>query len=252
MQAKVVRSIMEHCGDIIRALVSGAAAEPDLALVLAEGHRRHVEGARRIVGLLQELGALDASVTAEAAVDTLSATTDASFALLLADAYGWSLDAIETWITDHHPHTAPRPPLTDRVSPGQRTAPDAELASSGAGRSGGQAGSTVDSSTQPTSMNLSAIFQHAVDLADGVVVPGDDLAARVRCRRCRLVRRVVRQRLRLRLADEVDVVHVQHVVLPRGVGRHPVDPRQQLVAAVHDDIAVAGVDVVAEQRPQAV
>ena len=30
----------------------GAAAEPDLALVLAEGHRRHVEGARRIVGLL--------------------------------------------------------------------------------------------------------------------------------------------------------------------------------------------------------
>lgn len=98
VQAKVVRSILENCGDIVRALVSGAAAEPELALVLAEGHRRHVEGAQRIVGLLQELGALDESVTTEAAVNTLAATTDASFALLLADGYGWSLDAIESWV----------------------------------------------------------------------------------------------------------------------------------------------------------
>jgi AcrR family transcriptional regulator len=98
VQAKVVRSIMQHCGDIVRALVTGAAAEPDLELVLAEGHRRHVEGARAIVGLLQQLDALDSSVTAEAAVDTLSATSDATFALMLQDAYGWSLDAIESWI----------------------------------------------------------------------------------------------------------------------------------------------------------
>jgi AcrR family transcriptional regulator len=99
VQAKIVRSILENCGDIIRALVSGAAAEPDLALVLAEGQRRHVDGARRLVGLLHQLGALDESVTAEAAVNTLAATTDASFALLLNDAYGWSLDEIEAWIT---------------------------------------------------------------------------------------------------------------------------------------------------------
>src|SRR5258706_9494585 len=43
--AKITRSILEHCGHIIHALVTGAAAEPDLATVLAEGHRRHVEGA---------------------------------------------------------------------------------------------------------------------------------------------------------------------------------------------------------------
>jgi AcrR family transcriptional regulator len=99
VQAKVVRSIMEHCGDIVRALVAGAAAEPDLELVLAEGRRRHVEGARRIIALLEQLDALGASVTAEAAVDTLSATSDASFALMLHDAYGWSLEAIEAWVT---------------------------------------------------------------------------------------------------------------------------------------------------------
>ena len=98
VQARVIRSILEHCGDIMRALVSGAAAEPDLAMVLAEGNRRHVEGTKRIVGALAELDALDPSVTTAAAQATLSATSDMSFALLLADVYGWSYDEIESWI----------------------------------------------------------------------------------------------------------------------------------------------------------
>ena len=98
VQARVVRSILEHCGDILRALVSGAAAEPDLALVMAEGNRRHVEGARRIVARLADLDALDPTVSVDAAAATLSATSDVSFALLLADSYGWSIDAIEDWI----------------------------------------------------------------------------------------------------------------------------------------------------------
>jgi AcrR family transcriptional regulator len=98
VQARVVRSILEHCGDIVRALVSGAAAEPDLALVMAEGHRRHVEGARRIVARLADLGALEPTVSVDAAAATLSATSDVSFALLLADSYGWSIEAIEEWI----------------------------------------------------------------------------------------------------------------------------------------------------------
>jgi len=98
VQARVVRSILEHCGDILRALVSGAAAEPDLALVMAEGNRRHVEGARRIVARLADLDALDPTVSVDAAAATLSATSDVSFALLLTDSYGWSIDAIEDWI----------------------------------------------------------------------------------------------------------------------------------------------------------
>jgi AcrR family transcriptional regulator len=98
VQATVTRSILEHCGDILRALVTGAAAEPDLAQVLAEGNRRHVDGARRIVTQLTGLDALDPSVTVDAAVATLSATSDVSFAVLLADQYGWSLDDIQAWI----------------------------------------------------------------------------------------------------------------------------------------------------------
>ena len=98
VQAKVVRSILERCGDILRALVSGAEAEPDLALVMAEGNRRHVEGARRIVAALVGLEALDPAITADSAVATLSATSDVRFAMMLAESYGWSPDEIEDWI----------------------------------------------------------------------------------------------------------------------------------------------------------
>jgi len=96
--AKVARSILEHCEDIIHALVTGAAAEPDLEVALAEGHRRHVEGTRGVVGKLHGLHALDESVSVEAAVDTLAAISDVRFALMLRESYGWSLDRIETWI----------------------------------------------------------------------------------------------------------------------------------------------------------
>jgi AcrR family transcriptional regulator len=100
MSAKVTRSILEHCGDIIHALVTGAAAEPDLEVVLQEGHRRHVEGARETVRILQGMGAFTTSVDAVSAADTLAAVSDFRFALLLRDSYGWSLDRIETWMAD--------------------------------------------------------------------------------------------------------------------------------------------------------
>jgi hypothetical protein len=44
------------------------------------------------------MDALDDSVDAAAAVETLAAISDVQFALLLRDSYGWSLDRIESWI----------------------------------------------------------------------------------------------------------------------------------------------------------
>ena len=76
----------------------GAAAEPELAAALAEGQRRHVEGARRIVGQLQRLDALGPAVEPDDAVETLAAVSDVRFALILRESYGWSLDRIEEWI----------------------------------------------------------------------------------------------------------------------------------------------------------
>src|SRR6478609_1464664 len=86
--AKVTRSILEHCGDVIHALVTGAAAEPDLERVLTEGHRRHVEGAGFVVGALERLDALDSSLDRDDAVATLAAISDVQFALLLRERYG--------------------------------------------------------------------------------------------------------------------------------------------------------------------
>ena len=98
--AVITRSILEHCGDVLHALVTGAAAEPVLATVLAEGQRRHVEGTRQVVKQLQGLHALDASVGPKAAVEALAAISDVRLALVLREDYGWSLDRIESWITD--------------------------------------------------------------------------------------------------------------------------------------------------------
>jgi len=95
--ARITRAILEHCSDIVHALVTGAAAEPDLAGALADGQRRHVEGARRVVGILQHLDALAATDPDDAA-QTLAAITDIRFALLLQTSYGWSLDQLESWM----------------------------------------------------------------------------------------------------------------------------------------------------------
>jgi AcrR family transcriptional regulator len=97
--ARITRSILEHCGDIIHALVTGAAAEPELAAVLAEGQRRHVEGAGRVVALLRGLDALG-PIDPDEAVETLAAITDIRFALVVQESYGWSLDRLEGWMSE--------------------------------------------------------------------------------------------------------------------------------------------------------
>jgi AcrR family transcriptional regulator len=96
--ARVTRSLLEHCGDIVHALVTGAAAEPELAAALAEGHRRHVEGVGRVVARLGRLDALGPAVDPEDAVETLAAVSDFRLALVLLESYGWSLDRLERWI----------------------------------------------------------------------------------------------------------------------------------------------------------
>jgi len=100
VSATITRSILEHCSDIVHALVTGASAESDLQVVLDEGHSRHVGGARRTVDQLNAMNALSESMDVEEAVDTLAAVSDIQFALLLRDSYGWSLDRIESWIAN--------------------------------------------------------------------------------------------------------------------------------------------------------
>ena len=99
-QARITRAILEHCGDIVHALVTGAASEPELAAVLHEGHRRHVEGAAQVVRALQERGALAEGVDVAEAGATLAVVSDLQVALAMRETYGWSLDRIEAWIAE--------------------------------------------------------------------------------------------------------------------------------------------------------
>jgi AcrR family transcriptional regulator len=99
LSARITRAMLEHCEDIIRALVTGAAAEPEIQIVLDEGHRRHVEGASTVVRALQDMNALACAVETATAPETLAAITDFRFALLLRESYGWSIERIETWMT---------------------------------------------------------------------------------------------------------------------------------------------------------
>ena len=98
--ARICRAILEHCSDIVHALVSGAAAEPALAAALEEGQRRHLGGTRMIVGRLAELDALAPDLDVDVAVGTLAALSDVRFALVLQQGYGWTLDQIESWVAD--------------------------------------------------------------------------------------------------------------------------------------------------------
>jgi AcrR family transcriptional regulator len=100
LSAAVTRSMLEHCSDIIHALTTGAAAEPELQTVLDEGHRRHVHGAVMVVGMLRKMKALGKSVDTKTAPESLAAITDFRFALVLRESYGWSLDRIETWMAE--------------------------------------------------------------------------------------------------------------------------------------------------------
>src|SRR3954468_17115392 len=99
LSARITRSMLENCGDIIRAVVTGAAAEPEIQAVLDEGHRRHLEGARTVVRLLQDMKALASTADSAATSETLAAITDFRFGLVLRENYGWSLDGMEEWMT---------------------------------------------------------------------------------------------------------------------------------------------------------
>jgi AcrR family transcriptional regulator len=97
---RIVRSIMDNCGDIVRAATTGAPFEAELAAVLAEGSHRHRDGCRRIVRRLESMGALAPGLTVAAATDTLTALTDVGYARLLADQFGWSTRRIERWMLE--------------------------------------------------------------------------------------------------------------------------------------------------------
>ena len=56
--AQLHRALNERCGDIIGALITAAAVEPEVAQAVAEGSRRRRDGARFTIDRIAELGGL--------------------------------------------------------------------------------------------------------------------------------------------------------------------------------------------------
>jgi AcrR family transcriptional regulator len=98
--ARVTAAIVGTCGDIVRTLVAGASAEVELESALKEGLRRHREGTLRVAQRLADLEALPEGLSVRRAGETLAALTDAQYALLLVDHYGWSDARVERWMSE--------------------------------------------------------------------------------------------------------------------------------------------------------
>ena len=78
-EVRLTRAFQQRCGDIIGALFTAAAVEPDLAAAVAEGQRRHRQGARLTAARITELGGLrpDLPPDRAAALITIATTHEA-------------------------------------------------------------------------------------------------------------------------------------------------------------------------------
>ena len=99
-EVRLTRVFQERCGDIIEALFAAAAVEPDLAAAVAEGQRRHREGARLAAARLAELSGLRETLSTEQAAALIAVTTTHEAWRELRDAYGLSWDDADALLCD--------------------------------------------------------------------------------------------------------------------------------------------------------
>ena len=99
-EVRLTRTFQERCGDIIGALFAAAGAEPDLAGAVAEGQRRHREGAQLAVMRIAELGGLRERVSPESAAALVALSTTHEAWRELVDAHGLTWDDAEAWLAE--------------------------------------------------------------------------------------------------------------------------------------------------------
>ena len=99
-EVRPTRVFQERCGDIIGALFAAAAVEPDLTAAVAEGQRRHRDGARLAVARITELGGLRGDLAPDRAAALIAIATTHQAWRELRDAYGLSWDHAEALLRD--------------------------------------------------------------------------------------------------------------------------------------------------------
>ena len=97
---RLTRVFQERCGDIIGALFAAAAVEPDLGAAVAEGQRRHRDGALLTASRIADLGGLRPGLAPERAAALIAITTTHESWRELRHAYGLSWDDAETLVCE--------------------------------------------------------------------------------------------------------------------------------------------------------
>ena len=95
---RISRGFPEHNGDLLKALQSAAAVEPEMAEALAEGLRRHRMGSRFIVDTVRERRGLREEIGLDGGAARFATLTQFTVWFQLTDDYGWSFDEVEEWM----------------------------------------------------------------------------------------------------------------------------------------------------------
>jgi AcrR family transcriptional regulator len=107
--ARITARLIERCGDILRVVLAGSFAEPDLATLLHEGQHRHRAGADAVARRLAALQALRPDLTPAAAATTIAALADFRLAIILTEEFGLDAGGLEDWIANTTSRSILRP-----------------------------------------------------------------------------------------------------------------------------------------------
>ena len=99
-EVRLTRLFQERCGDLISALFTAAAAEPDLAAAVAEGQHRHREGARLAIERIAVLDGLRKDVSRDRAIGLVALSTTNEAWRELIEAHNLSWDDADAWLAE--------------------------------------------------------------------------------------------------------------------------------------------------------
>ena len=91
--------IHRRSGPLLRALLGGAATDPELKALWDDMEAWRLEGQGRFVGMLAEKGALEAGLSVEAARDVTWTLCSLAVHDLLVGARGWTSERYLAWLT---------------------------------------------------------------------------------------------------------------------------------------------------------
>jgi AcrR family transcriptional regulator len=96
---RLTRQLNERCGDLVQAMLSAAAVEPDIAEAFAEGMSRHRAGVGLLIEGIRRGNALAGGFDTESGAALMGVLTRPESYISLHKDYGWTFDECEERLT---------------------------------------------------------------------------------------------------------------------------------------------------------